>query len=434
MEEKNRQEKAAKWLMLLILFKSLLMAFWIGREYLYSQSYQCVVVFGDDHENSTHIKPPRFLVLSDQSGELLPPTSQLEPETLPYSRTTTKPETEINRDKRFLAHTSQKQLEIQKGRKKWVKKVVRRRRKKLPPSKRTVQDAEIRAEIESTVKIVPLRSLDEGVKRINTKTTQNRALALPNPFILKKKSRRVKKKKMGMLNSESAVIKKTEKRYLPSEEQQALFEGTEIKQQRAEKYPHPVSRTNDHLFTDQFEAFKLTVTCVGRSLLNLWCLAQCFAAIPFLIGICTKERCLFIPHLILDALFLVILFIYGITITVFSFILFALMDEMSVETLGIWLVVAAALDVVFAVYTLVFTLTLRCCELLLRKTDPYRKNRSKSLLYTEVASIETVENFSDDRLEETKPKLKPKPKPKPRPKRKSKPKPKPKRLLNITQP
>lgn len=67
---------------------------------------------------------------------------------------------------------------------------------------------------------------------------------------------------------------------------------------------------SSHNFTEQLENFTINVLCIVRFLADLWCIAQCVMAMPFLLGICFSVRCFFIPHLMLAALFIVVLFIF----------------------------------------------------------------------------------------------------------------------------
>uniref|UniRef100_A0A914Y6J7 Uncharacterized protein n=1 Tax=Panagrolaimus superbus TaxID=310955 RepID=A0A914Y6J7_9BILA len=67
---------------------------------------------------------------------------------------------------------------------------------------------------------------------------------------------------------------------------------------------------SEHNFQVQIETFSTLALCIARTLFDFWCIAQLIASFPFLFGICLRIRCLFIARLMLDALFLVILFIY----------------------------------------------------------------------------------------------------------------------------
>ena len=62
-------------------------------------------------------------------------------------------------------------------------------------------------------------------------------------------------------------------------------------------------------FIHQLEMFTSRAICTIRAVMVLWSLAKCLSVVSFLLGVCTRIRCLFIPHLILDALFIVVLFI-----------------------------------------------------------------------------------------------------------------------------
>uniref|UniRef100_A0A7E4W8P5 MARVEL domain-containing protein n=1 Tax=Panagrellus redivivus TaxID=6233 RepID=A0A7E4W8P5_PANRE len=156
---------------------------------------------------------------------------------------------------------------------------------------------------------------------------------------------------------------------------------------------HPRKETN---FQEQLEMFASLALCIARTLLDVWCAAQLIASLPFLLGVCLRVRCLFIVRLMLDALFLVILFIYMITIITFTVILYALVGEMTTEVVTDWLIFGAILLAVLIVYTAAFTITLRCCELVLNaKQRPYKERRSKSLLYTEIGSEQLLETAED---------------------------------------
>ncbi|KAI6178170.1 hypothetical protein M3Y98_00471800 [Aphelenchoides besseyi] len=174
-----------------------------------------------------------------------------------------------------------------------------------------------------------------------------------------------------------------------------------------------VSTSNGQRFTEQLQRFAQNTTCLGRSLLNLYAIAQIIAAFPFLIGIRLRARCLFSPFLVLSAIFLVVLFVYAATITVLSLVLFFLVDEMRAETLFDWMLFAAVLDGVFVLATLLFTVTLQSCdslvaygqtqsrtvevpESILVSEDAQgtnKKYRSKSLIYAQLA----VDDFFNGR-------------------------------------
>uniref|UniRef100_A0AC34FQH5 Uncharacterized protein n=1 Tax=Panagrolaimus sp. ES5 TaxID=591445 RepID=A0AC34FQH5_9BILA len=148
----------------------------------------------------------------------------------------------------------------------------------------------------------------------------------------------------------------------------------------------------EHNFQVQIETFSTLALCIARTLFDFWCVAQLIASFPFLFGICMRIRCLFIARLMLDALFLVILFIYTITIIAFSIILYILVDEMTAEVVIEWLIFGILLLVSMLIYIFTFTITLRCCELVLNeRTKPYKEKRSKSLMYTEIASDQMLE-------------------------------------------
>ncbi|KAI1717869.1 hypothetical protein Ddc_09720 [Ditylenchus destructor] len=337
---------------------------------------------------------------------------------------------------------------IKKGR--WVK-VLRRKSKKMP-AKRRIQSQlldidpswvgqQTNGKVESTVEVVPLKTMlnmEEGNGEpteknglLRTKTTQNRVAdstaVNTKPLYRKRKLRLRKRKKTATtvnlpVPSTTAssyvedVIKDQEKRQEMIRESFML--GTAIPQtaDSNKKSPSKTTTTTEKPnvsasqssptfeysedeakaavgtdFNSQFTAFKSTALCVARTLLSIWCVAQCAAAIPFIAGISTRGRCFFVPHLVLDALFLVILFIYGITITVFAVVIFALIQEMPLLTLVQWLLFAAGLDIVFALYTLMFSIKLRCCEShLLSSPQSENRGRSKSLLYTEIGSQQTL--------------------------------------------
>uniref|UniRef100_A0A914PXP8 Uncharacterized protein n=1 Tax=Panagrolaimus davidi TaxID=227884 RepID=A0A914PXP8_9BILA len=152
------------------------------------------------------------------------------------------------------------------------------------------------------------------------------------------------------------------------------------------------STKSEHNFQVQIETFSTLALCIARSLFDFWCVAQLIASLPFLFGICLRIRCLFIARLMLDALFLVILFIYTITIIAFSIILYILVDEMTAEVVMEWLIFGILLLLSMIFYIFTFTITLRCCELVLNeRVKPYKEKRSKSLLYTEIASDQMLE-------------------------------------------
>ena len=61
-----------------------------------------------------------------------------------------------------------------------------------------------------------------------------------------------------------------------------------------------------------------------------------------------------------------------------------------------WLIFGILLLLALIVYVFTFTVTLRCCELVLNeRIKPYKEKRSKSLLYTEIASDQMLE-IADD--------------------------------------
>ncbi|KAH7673291.1 Protein F14B6.2 [Aphelenchoides avenae] len=155
----------------------------------------------------------------------------------------------------------------------------------------------------------------------------------------------------------------------------------------------PLSRPpTGHNFTEQLSTFTSSAVCAARTLAVVWCALQVAAAVPFVVGIFARLRCFFTAHLILDALFLVVLFIYSVTMTIFALILYVCVADMSTQTLFEWLLFAAALDVLFVVYTLAFVATLRCCEELLadQPNSGVRTYRAKSLLYTQIPDADTL--------------------------------------------
>ncbi|KAI6182885.1 hypothetical protein M3Y97_00428700 [Aphelenchoides bicaudatus] len=160
-------------------------------------------------------------------------------------------------------------------------------------------------------------------------------------------------------------------------------------------------------FTEQVQKFFENAICIGRTMANFWSIAQILASIPFLMGIQFKVRCLFTPSLVLSALFLIVLFLYAATLTIFSLVLFVLVDEMILETLLDWMLFAVVLDAVFVLATLTFALTLQNCDALLteyqqeqivelpdtivvdpdfiEQEDGSKRQRSKSILYAQLA-------------------------------------------------
>ncbi|CEF67407.1 Hypothetical protein SRAE_2000207100 [Strongyloides ratti] len=95
-------------------------------------------------------------------------------------------------------------------------------------------------------------------------------------------------------------------------------------------------------FTTELSRFSSNTTCILRTLLAFWCLGQLSTLIFFLIGLILNYpslRCLFIPHIISEALFTIIASIYCITITLFSTVLYFLVTgkEMIFEKLLKWL-------------------------------------------------------------------------------------------------
>ncbi|VDM99020.1 unnamed protein product [Thelazia callipaeda] len=100
-----------------------------------------------------------------------------------------------------------------------------------------------------------------------------------------------------------------------------------------------------------------------RIVLNLWCIAECIATIPFFLGIWYPVYNLFIARIILDTLFIVLGFIYSITIAVYSLILYMLVVEMS--------------TFIFFVFMI---LCYRCCKLLDNERNHKQKIRCKSLI------------------------------------------------------
>lgn len=79
--------------------------------------------------------------------------------------------------------------------------------------------------------------------------------------------------------------------------------------QQPKLYPNSY-QPKEHNFQVQIETFSSLALCIARTLFDFWCVAQLVASLPFLFGVCLRIRCLFIARLMLDALFLVILFIY----------------------------------------------------------------------------------------------------------------------------
>ncbi|TKR59436.1 hypothetical protein L596_029105 [Steinernema carpocapsae] len=124
-------------------------------------------------------------------------------------------------------------------------------------------------------------------------------------------------------------------------------------------------------FVIQLNVFTSNALCIARTMTALWCAGQCATLIPFLMGSCIGVKCLLAPHFILDALFLVVVFITSITITVFSLMLYTIVDEMPAPTLLEWIVFAVVLDVILVFYTIAFTISLRCAEILFDKPSTY---------------------------------------------------------------
>uniref|UniRef100_A0A915BRN0 MARVEL domain-containing protein n=1 Tax=Parascaris univalens TaxID=6257 RepID=A0A915BRN0_PARUN len=143
-------------------------------------------------------------------------------------------------------------------------------------------------------------------------------------------------------------------------------------------------------FIAQLTTFSDSALCIARTLFDLWCVAECAAAVPFAIGLWCPMRCLFAAHIILDTLFLVISFIYSITLAVYSVILYALVDDMSVWTLFRWLGFATAVDIFLAIYIIVFIITLRCCELVVDSGKGFKHPRpiSNHCSYQEVHALD----------------------------------------------
>ena len=155
-----------------------------------------------------------------------------------------------------------------------------------------------------------------------------------------------------------------------------------------------VPRENN--FKVQLKTFSALALCIARVLFDIWCCGQLVASVPFLFGLCFTSRCLFLIRLMLDALFLVILFIYTITIIAFTAILRIFVDEMTSDVVFEWLVFGAILAFVLLLYIVVFVIVLRCCELILNeKPKAYKEKRSKSLLYTEIGSEQLLEAADD---------------------------------------
>uniref|UniRef100_A0AC34QJ26 Uncharacterized protein n=1 Tax=Panagrolaimus sp. JU765 TaxID=591449 RepID=A0AC34QJ26_9BILA len=144
-------------------------------------------------------------------------------------------------------------------------------------------------------------------------------------------------------------------------------------------------------FETSLAEFSTLALCAGRVALDIWCVAQLLAAVPFLIGICLRSQCLLFVRLMLDALFLVILFVYAITVIAFSVILYVLVDEMTTEVVCEWLVFGLLLTAVLLVAIAVFGVVLRCCELIVNERPKTKNKRSKSLLYTEIGSEQLLE-------------------------------------------
>ncbi|KAK0428141.1 hypothetical protein QR680_010629 [Steinernema hermaphroditum] len=124
-------------------------------------------------------------------------------------------------------------------------------------------------------------------------------------------------------------------------------------------------------FIVQLNVFTSNALCIGRTMTALWCAAQGAALIPFVLGMCVRVKCLLAPHFILDALFLVVAFIASITITVFSLMLYSIVDEMPTPTLLEWIVFAVVLDVLLVFYTVAFTVSLRCAEIIFDKPPAF---------------------------------------------------------------
>uniref|UniRef100_A0A183V6L8 Transmembrane protein n=1 Tax=Toxocara canis TaxID=6265 RepID=A0A183V6L8_TOXCA len=143
-------------------------------------------------------------------------------------------------------------------------------------------------------------------------------------------------------------------------------------------------------FIAQLATFSDSALCIARTLLDLWCVAECAAAVPFVIGIWCPTRCLFAAHIILDTLFLVIAFIYSITLAVYSVILYMLVDDMSIWTLLRWLGFAAAVNSVLAIYVVIFIITLRCCELVVDNGEGLKRRQrfTSHYSYQEVRTLD----------------------------------------------
>ncbi|KAI1713857.1 hypothetical protein DdX_08740 [Ditylenchus destructor] len=433
MSGERKRSRAWLWLLAIVLIQTFFMAGWVMREYFYVRSYQCVSLFNDwtgTAGQESVQKAPRFLMLDrgdSEPGEVLPfPDMENDKEDEIFA------ETESLRLKRSVTMDTSSVV----IRKEYIDTGL------PPPSGKKKGRWPTNAKVESTVEVVPLKTMlnmEEGDGEpteknglLRTKTTQNRVAdptAVNTKPLYRKRKLRLRKRKKTATTANLPVLSTTASSYVENvikdqEKRQEMIResfmlGTAI-QQTADSYqksPSKITTTTEKPkdsasqssptfeysegqatapsgrtdFNSQFTAFKSTALCVARTLLSIWCVAQCAAAIPFIAGISARGRCFFVPHLVLDALFLVILFIYGITITVFAVVIFALIQEMPLLTLVQWLLFAAVLDIVFALYTLMFSIKLRCCEShLLSSAQSESRGRSKSLLYTEIGSQQTL--------------------------------------------
>uniref|UniRef100_A0A0K0FGF5 G_PROTEIN_RECEP_F1_2 domain-containing protein n=1 Tax=Strongyloides venezuelensis TaxID=75913 RepID=A0A0K0FGF5_STRVS len=135
-------------------------------------------------------------------------------------------------------------------------------------------------------------------------------------------------------------------------------------------------------FTTELSRFSYNTTCILRTLLAFWCLAQLSTLIFFLIGLILNYstlRCLFIPHIISEALFTIIASIYCITITLFSTVLYILVTskEMDFEKLLKWL----ALSFVILFFVLLHAWILD------KKIKYFKRNEYKDEARSEVVEI-----------------------------------------------
>uniref|UniRef100_A0A1I7RYC8 Conserved plasma membrane protein n=1 Tax=Bursaphelenchus xylophilus TaxID=6326 RepID=A0A1I7RYC8_BURXY len=197
--------------------------------------------------------------------------------------------------------------------------------------------------MEIDVKMETLLGIDNVIE-IKTKTTRNK-------YTLNQRKRRKKRPGSRGLPATTASIKpltilgyEREETNIESTTEPAAIVtlnncsdcNTNYTMSTSDMSPISLPKDKKDSFPIQLEYFAQNMICFGRTLLDSWSLLQILSTSLMLFGIWRNILYLLTPFLVLKVLFLVVSFIYGVTLTIFSLILFVLIKEMKWGTLVNW--------------------------------------------------------------------------------------------------